>query len=664
MSIPSGAKELNGSIGPTNVYYLTDVNTVTSSFSVTDFTSKTAKPTKNCNKNIVSPATTKTIEDVLPDTFSTGLPTLFTKFPNFVDNTLDITIESTETDLDLTFINEGAEYSNACGYYFYYIDSNGDPKVLTNADSNTNSNPTDPYFRPTIVFPNASLNRSGGNLQPGLTRILKGNLPNGKFQNVNVGFFIISNGWNSSPSHGHLSTGTGYVMHTTNQLNANYDSSYLSEEDVPLTDPRRGIQSTLLFYYDKSSWILSFEDILRPEGDSDFNDLILFVKSTPGPDEVVVERYTSVVPQIDDNVKGQSDSEGIYIWVDVADVCNDGSDLLFDRKTYFRSNNITFMRYDEEITISPKEYVKGIMQNLNWNYTDVGTGIIDETTTSITQRFRFRPIDISSNTSDGKAKLYILSRGFNVDTVLPVNEVSATNYDMLLDYQSVYVDLWHENPGNSTYIINEDFTFWCGTNGDVPNNALETLGTNFTKTTVVLLAWGDPYVQKIDGVAYKVPDIEGTLTLLKNPRILIEAEISKSPHTEQLPDLKGTTFFKKFIIDITGKSHFEIDLNTLTFSSHGKPIRYTLGYDKDAIQGVKDPYLKHAIESETKFVCLSVYIEGVKVTFVKLPSFIDIQNVVLFDMGSIKYYATTDSCGAMIHENQVSIRTAPQLNKY
>ncbi|VBB18235.1 protein of unknown function DUF4114 [Yasminevirus sp. GU-2018] len=652
MSLPSGSKELSGSIGPTNVYYLTNEYTVSSSFSTSYYTSQLAKPKVNLTQTVVDPNIIRTVEEALPET-SNNVASLFTKFPNIINNDPDITVGSTETDIEVTFVSEGAGYLNAFGYYFYYINGSGAPKILTNSDSNTNSNQSDPYYRPTIVFPNASYSRSGGDLQAGMTRKLKGNLPNGKFKNVKVGFFVIPNGWKTS-GNGYLSKGTGYVMHTTNVFNANYNPAYLNESNVALSDVRRGIQSALLFYMNELSWILSFEDILRPSGDSDYNDLVLLVKKTPSPDSTEIARYTSVVPSADADTVGQADSDGLFLWLDASKVCTDGSNLVYDRKTYFRSTNIRFMKDEEEVSISPKEYVKSIMTRLNWNYTSSGAGIVDETATTITQRFTFRPSDITTNTKNGKVKLYLLSRNYNVENTTPVNDVGQTNYDMLLDYQSVFVDLWYKAPGTSTYIINEDFTFKCGS---TQNTDLETLGTNFEKTTLVLLAWGDPYIQKLDGTAYKVPDTEGIYTLLQNSKIVVEAETSKSPHTEQLPEFQGTTFFKRFVIDIKNKSRFEIDLNTFTFSAQGAPIRFSMGYDKDSLRNLNDECLKSAIESETNFSCLSVYIEGVKVTFVKLPSRIDIQNVVLFDMGSIKYYAMPESQGGMIHQDQLNLRS-------
>lgn len=655
MSLPNGSKELSSSIGPSNVYYLIGENEVLSTFTSDNFSRPLGRPFDNCETINIDPNIIKTIEESLPETKNSAVK-LFDTFPNILDNDPDITVDDTYADgvdIEVTFVSEGAGYLNAFGYYFYYINGSGQPKIITNADSNINSNENDPYYRPTIVFPNASFSRSGGQLVSGMTRKLKGNLPSGKFKNVKVGFFLIPNGWKTS-SNGYLSTGTGHVMHTTWRFNSNYNASYLNETNVAKHDTRRGIQSAILWYVDSQSWILSFEDILRPSGDSDYNDLVLLVKKTPVPDATELSRYTAVAPSATINTKGQTDSDGQFLWLNHADTCNNGTDLICDRKIYFKEADISYKKYGETITVSPKEYVKSIMEKLNWNYVYSGVGIVEETSTTITQRFRFRPADIANNrvttqTYD-KVKLYLLSRAYNVDNTTHVNDVGGTNYSMLLDYQSVFVDLWYSSPGNSKYINREDFTFKCGT---VENSSLRELNTNFEKSTLVLLAWGDPHIQQLDGSSYKMPDDEGTYILLNNSNILIEAQTFKSPHTEQIPELKGTTFFKKITIDVKNKSKFEINLDNFEFCSQGNFVRHIFGYDKKALNNITDPYMRECLNNDPSLICLSVFIEGLKVTFVKLPTIIDVQNIVLFDMESLKYYGAIKSIGGMVSRNEL-----------
>ena len=107
----------------------------------------------------------------------------------------------------MTFLDGGAGYKNALGYYLW-VDDNGTKKILENDDV-TNANGSLGNYNPTIIFPNGSLGigggvRSGGKLVPGHRRKLLGNQANGKFNNVNVGFFLVPNGWKGN------NTGVGY----------------------------------------------------------------------------------------------------------------------------------------------------------------------------------------------------------------------------------------------------------------------------------------------------------------------------------------------------------------------------------------------------------------------------------------------------------------------
>jgi uncharacterized protein (DUF2164 family) len=660
MSLPTGSKELGSKIGPTNVYYLTDTNTVSSSFSISSFTPTLAKPLNNYTIKNVDPNIIKTIQQALPETINNNA-SLFTNFPDILTTDNDIIVGDIDTTIDITFITEGAGYLNAMGYYFYYIDSNGDPKVITNSDSNTNQNANDPYFRPTIVFPNASLSRSGGDLQSGATRTLKGNQIDGTFRNVLVGFFLISNGWRSI-GNGYMSTGTGYTMHTTHTLNANYNAQYLSESNVAKSDPRRGVQSALLYYVNVSSWILAFEDISRPSGDSDFNDCILLIKKTPGPTEEDLTRYTVVTPTSPYNHPAQVDSDGMFLWLDTNKLCNNGSILYFNREIHFKPTHISYREYDIDINESPRDYVKRLIQQLNWNYTGGNNVIIDNAETDydsnnnvLTQRFSFLPQDIINNTVNGYCKLYLLSRQFNIDNTNLINSKGETNYNILLNYQSVLVDKWYSS-NNAKYIDYEKFNFTCG--NIVNTNLNENCDNiNFEKTTIVQLCWGDPYIQKMDGGLLKLPDIPGIYTLLTNNNILIEAETNTSPHTEQIKHMKGTTFFTRFLINVIGKAKFEINMRTFEFIMDGH-VKCTLGYDKDTIETITDRSMRDAIANERNFTCLTAYIDNIKVSFINLPTSIDIQNMVLFDINTLKYYAAHNSRGGMISEETCFMRPA------
>ena len=650
MSLPTGAKVLSA-ITPSSVYYLTGATTSSSTFSDIDFSRPLGKPLANYTINPVDPNIIKTVNAGVPNT-SNSVPVLFKNFPDILQNDDDITVANVSTQIDVSFISEDAGYLNAFGYYFYYLDANNNPVRLTNADDNKDS--CNGYYYPTIVFPNSSLNNSGGSITSGGTRRLKGNMANGSFCNVKIGFFVIPNGWSTS-NNGKLTTGTGYVMHTTNQFNANYDANFVTDPKNALksgtvdgtangsaADPKRGVQSALLYYVTQNSWILSFEDKFRPSSDSDFNDLVLLVKKTPIPDAVEIAKYCVVTPPPDITAKGLADSQGLFLWLDSNQLCKDGSDLIFTRTTTFKTNNISYQQNGSTITTSPMNYVLNLIQHLNWNYSHQIVGYDDKKQT-ITQSFTFRQADISKNTVNGKVKLYLMSREFNVDNKILVTDYE-TNYNIMMDYQSVFVDLWYSSPGNSKYIDTEEFSFKCG---GVENTALKTTNTTFQKVNITLLVWGDPYVQRVDGSSCKLPDVPGRYTLLQNSRLSIEADTATSPDTEQIPSLKGTTFFRNFYIDLKDRGKFEIDLKTMNFMSEGS-VKYSLKLDSAVIGTINDEVLLHAINNDPKISYINVLLDSIKICFIRLPSTIDIQNIVMFDMDSIKMYDIEDSVGLMV----------------
>ena len=119
----------------------------------------------------------------------------------------------------------------------------------------------------TIIFPNTSLPRKGGNLNSGskVKLLYNVNDPSQKFpNNIGIGFFLIPNGW-----HGHQS---GFV----NRPNIVYTDRVFNRHNP---DPEGNIQVILLHDLvnsnnDQGQLLLGFEDIMRPAGDKDFNDLI------------------------------------------------------------------------------------------------------------------------------------------------------------------------------------------------------------------------------------------------------------------------------------------------------------------------------------------------------------------------------------------------------
>jgi len=163
--------------------------------------------------------------------------------------------EDTETNLNIlekadvwmTFVTEGAGYLNSIGFYTY---PTGNPPASID-DIET-------IF---VGFPNASLNGSGGQLQPG-DKIYLGQFEPG----VSIGLVLIADGYNSS---------TATVKPSAQRY---YSHNHLNPETLETNK-----QHTVTLYDESNNlFLIGFEDLNRNSGsDNDFNDAVFFVTSNP-----------------------------------------------------------------------------------------------------------------------------------------------------------------------------------------------------------------------------------------------------------------------------------------------------------------------------------------------------------------------------------------------
>ena len=172
-------------------------------------------------------------------------------------------------DVWITFVGEGAGYTNSIGYYTYNAAT---PPQTTNDIS-----------KYTIIFPNASLGGSGGSMTSG-DKVKLGRFPAG----TGIGWFIVANGWN----------GTGVVNPPTY-----YSDPVLNPETLPANR-----QHTVLLYNNlRGLLILGFEDQIRntaTSSDEDFNDALFYITTNPVKAVDVIN-----VPSID--APGDNDKDGI-----------------------------------------------------------------------------------------------------------------------------------------------------------------------------------------------------------------------------------------------------------------------------------------------------------------------------------------------------------------
>lgn len=164
--------------------------------------------------------------------------------PQYLQDSADTNIHLTEdAEIYVAFIHEGAGYKNTLGF-FTYSTSEGAPETINSEDI-------------TIIFPNISYINGGGGLQSGDT-VKIGNFTAG----TSIGWFLIANGYSSR---------TGEI---TDGYNKFYSIDALNKENEPYK------QHVVQLDFDDFI-VLSFEDLVRPYGDCDFNDAVFTVISTP-----------------------------------------------------------------------------------------------------------------------------------------------------------------------------------------------------------------------------------------------------------------------------------------------------------------------------------------------------------------------------------------------
>ncbi len=222
-------------------------------------------PSVLAGRDVVSSQMLKFINNSLPE--SRPVPSFHPSYLQQTNNTdLDITQLS---DVWVTFVHEGAGYTNSLGFYIY--STNNPPSSVSQIDTVH------------IAFPNASYYNSGGGLRSG-DKVKIGTFPAG----TSIGFVCISNGWNGS------GVGDGFWrMFSDKNLN------------VPALASLKQ-QSILLYDNVNQQYYIGFEDISRDNSgcDNDFNDMVIYAKSNP------VAAISNKNVQIVDNGT-DSDNDGV-----------------------------------------------------------------------------------------------------------------------------------------------------------------------------------------------------------------------------------------------------------------------------------------------------------------------------------------------------------------
>jgi PKD repeat protein len=178
------------------------------------------------------------IKENLPEAIS--LPERDETF--FGENVRLNTVITKETDVYLTFVFEEAFLQNVLGFYTYPVGA--EPVSLSALDSLV------------VIFPRVN---SKEVLNSG-DKVYLGKFP----PNTVIGYFLIQQGWNNGTI-----CAPGHIITSNKELNT-------------FTSPANRQHTILLYYETQNKFLLSFEDVVRPSGDSDFNDASFYITADPG----------------------------------------------------------------------------------------------------------------------------------------------------------------------------------------------------------------------------------------------------------------------------------------------------------------------------------------------------------------------------------------------
>jgi len=154
-----------------------------------------------------------------------------------------------DAEVTVAFIDEGAGYRNAVGYFTF--DPGNKPTAFKDVTTK-------------IMFPNFSLPTLGG-MKFGDAVAL------GKFKaGTAIGFTIVSNGW------------TGTNVNPNQPASAIFTTiKALNPEKPTAADPNLNAHTVLLSKPEAGILVLGFEDLNRSGGDHDFNDVLVAIQVTP-----------------------------------------------------------------------------------------------------------------------------------------------------------------------------------------------------------------------------------------------------------------------------------------------------------------------------------------------------------------------------------------------
>jgi len=198
-----------------------------------------------------------------------------------------------DAEVWVTFVSEGAGYKNVLAYYTYHRDF--PPQTIEDVESCS------------VIFPNVSFDGSGGGLYPG-DKVYLGAFEEGTV----IGWLLMRDGWKQTSQS--VTEGRG-ILYSNKALN-------------PEANPDHQQHVVLLKDMEREVYVISFEDLIRPGGDNDFNDAIFYATVDPF-DSVEQDGFPPLDPDDTD-----TDGDGI---LDIFDEYPEDPELAFNN--YYSSSN-------------------------------------------------------------------------------------------------------------------------------------------------------------------------------------------------------------------------------------------------------------------------------------------------------------------------------------
>jgi hypothetical protein len=350
MSLPPNSKQID-QVTFNNLNYLT--NTYTFELTSANFNMTTGKPLNNI-----------TYDNGIDNTFMTVLSqslkendnvcnNFVYKYPKVseVDVLRDIQVTD-ETTISAVFISEGASMQNMFGYYMYIVDSNGNKILLDNDGASSY------YYKPTVIFPHVYSTNASNTLQNNETRLLRGNLPNGNFENIYIGFFLIPHGWYAY--NGDKLLDNASILHST----VDFNFRTLNTSSNLLYDKIYSVFIKAVSSIDSSVDLLTvaFEDqINESSNDMDYNDCIVGFKISDVRNIVDYDKYAKVDIDIEDTTPTYNniiarDEYGEYIYLDS------------NRFNIQNNRNYVFERHIRFDNITSRDNLYNAYAHINGNY--------------------------------------------------------------------------------------------------------------------------------------------------------------------------------------------------------------------------------------------------------------------------------------------------------